>query len=132
MLRYPLRDVLTHGKAGDVVPSVLWCNVTGRRADDDDEFNLPVDVATGMRDIGMRAGDGRHELGEDEGYLRCHEADFRRVVVVTDTPQVTSPCGACRQILWEFAGDVPVVSATSAGATKLYRMADLHPEPFEF
>ena len=57
---------------------------------------------------------------------------FRAVAVVTGAETPTPPCGACRQILWEFAGDVPVVSATSAGATKLYRMADLLPEPFEF
>ena len=57
---------------------------------------------------------------------------FRAVAVVTGADTPTPPCGACRQILWEFAGDVPVVSATSGGATKLYRMADLLPEPFEF
>ena len=57
---------------------------------------------------------------------------FRAVAVVTGADTPTPPCGACRQILWEFAGDVPVVSATTAGATKLYRMADLLPEPFEF
>ena len=57
---------------------------------------------------------------------------FRAVAVVTGAETPTPPCGACRQILWEFAGDVPVVSATSGGATKFYRMADLLPEPFEF
>ena len=57
---------------------------------------------------------------------------FRAVAVVTGADTPTPPCGACRQILWEFAGDVPVVSATTSGATKLYRMADLLPEPFEF
>jgi cytidine deaminase len=57
---------------------------------------------------------------------------FRAVAVVTGAETPTPPCGACRQILWEFAGDVPVVSATTSGATKLYRMADLLPEPFEF
>jgi cytidine deaminase len=57
---------------------------------------------------------------------------FGAVAVVTGADTPTPPCGACRQILWEFAGDVPVVSATSGGATKVYRMADLLPEPFEF
>jgi cytidine deaminase len=57
---------------------------------------------------------------------------FRAVAVVTDADTPTPPCGACRQILWEFAGDVPVVSATVRGARKIYRMADLLPEPFEF
>lgn len=57
---------------------------------------------------------------------------FRAVAVVTEADTPTPPCGACRQILWEFAGDVPVVSATVHGARKTYRMSDLLPEPFEF
>jgi cytidine deaminase len=57
---------------------------------------------------------------------------FRAVAVVTGAAVPTPPCGACRQILWEFAGDVPVVSVTEGGSRKLYRMADLLPEPFEF
>jgi len=57
---------------------------------------------------------------------------FRAVAVVTGADEPTPPCGACRQILWEFAGDVPVVSATAGGKRKLYRMSDLLPEPFEF
>ena len=57
---------------------------------------------------------------------------FRAVAVVTEAETPTPPCGACRQILWEFAGDVPVVSVTVGGARKTYRMSDLLPEPFEF
>jgi cytidine deaminase len=57
---------------------------------------------------------------------------FRAVAVVTGADEPTPPCGACRQILWEFAGDVPIVSATSDGKRKFYRMAELLPEPFEF
>lgn len=57
---------------------------------------------------------------------------FRAVAVVTGAHEPTPPCGACRQILWEFAGDVPVVSATEGGKRKMYRMSELLPEPFEF
>ena len=57
---------------------------------------------------------------------------FRAVAVVTGADEPTPPCGACRQILWEFAGDVPIVSATTAGARKKYRVSDLLPEPFNF
>lgn len=56
---------------------------------------------------------------------------FRAVAVVTGAEVPTPPCGACRQILWEFAGDVPVVSATSGGAIREYRMSELLPEPFD-
>ena len=56
---------------------------------------------------------------------------FRAVAVVTGADTPTPPCGACRQILWEFAGDVPVVSATETGKTQQYRMSELLPEPFD-
>jgi cytidine deaminase len=57
---------------------------------------------------------------------------FRAVAVVTGAETPTPPCGACRQILWEFAGDVPVISVTSGGGRKIYRMSELLPEPFDF
>ncbi len=57
---------------------------------------------------------------------------FRTVAVVTGADEPTPPCGACRQILWEFAGDVPVVMATEAGKRKRLQLAELFPEPFDF
>jgi cytidine deaminase len=57
---------------------------------------------------------------------------FRAVAVVTDAAEATPPCGACRQILWEFAGDVPVVMATLGGKRKRMQLRELFPEPFEF
>ena len=57
--------------------------------------------------------------------------DFRRVVVVADTPEPTPPCGACRQILWEFAGDIEVVLANLNAVTARHNMRDLLPGPFD-
>jgi cytidine deaminase len=57
---------------------------------------------------------------------------FRGVAVVTGAEDPTPPCGACRQILWEFAGDVPVVMATTGGRSRRRMLAELFPEPFEF
>ena len=36
---------------------------------------------------------------------------FTRIAIVADTDAPTPPCGACRQILWEFGGDLEVVLA---------------------
>jgi cytidine deaminase len=58
--------------------------------------------------------------------------NFRAVAVVTGAADPTPPCGACRQILWEFAGDVPIVSATTGGSRKRYRLSEIFPEPFDF
>jgi cytidine deaminase len=59
----------------------------------------------------------------------CRE--FRRVVIVADTSAPTPPCGACRQILWEFAGDIEVILANRDRVTASHRMADLLPAAFD-
>jgi cytidine deaminase len=56
---------------------------------------------------------------------------FRRVVVVADTSAPTPPCGACRQILWEFAGDIEVTLANLEAVTGSHRLSDLLPHPFD-
>lgn len=57
--------------------------------------------------------------------------EFAALVVVADTAEPTPPCGACRQILWEFCGDVPVVLATPSEVTAVLRMRELLPRPFD-
>ncbi|MFY9724524.1 MAG: cytidine deaminase [Bryobacteraceae bacterium] len=56
---------------------------------------------------------------------------FRRVAVAADTDSLTPPCGACRQILWEFCGDVEIVLVNPRGKTETYQMRDLFPKPFD-
>jgi cytidine deaminase len=56
---------------------------------------------------------------------------FRRVVVVADTVAPTPPCGACRQILWEFGGDLEVILANLERETGRYRLSALLPLPFD-
>ena len=56
---------------------------------------------------------------------------FRRIVVVADTAAPTPPCGPCRQILWEFGGDLEVVLASLRKVTGRYRLSELLPLPFD-
>jgi len=56
---------------------------------------------------------------------------FARIVVVADTDEPTPPCGACRQVLWEFAGDIEVVLANLFEQKGRYRLSDLLPLPFD-
>jgi cytidine deaminase len=56
---------------------------------------------------------------------------FTRVAVVADTDDPTPPCGACRQILWEFGGDLEVFLANLTEHKGTYRMKDLLPLPFD-
>jgi cytidine deaminase len=57
--------------------------------------------------------------------------EFTAITVVADTVEPTPPCGACRQILWEFCGNIPVVLATPTEVTAVLAMADLLPRPFD-
>jgi cytidine deaminase len=56
---------------------------------------------------------------------------FRRIAVVTNTRTATPPCGACRQILWEFGGDLEVLLANLRRLHSRHRLADLLPLPFD-
>jgi cytidine deaminase len=56
--------------------------------------------------------------------------ELRAVAVVTDADTPTPPCGACRQILWEFCGDIEVILGTIRGDVEVHRLASLFPKPF--
>ncbi len=56
---------------------------------------------------------------------------FDAIAVVADTDTLTPPCGACRQLIWEFCGDVPVVMANLKGNSEIFKMSELFPKPFD-
>ena len=59
------------------------------------------------------------------------ERGFDAIAVVSDTDALTPPCGACRQIIWEFCGDVPVILANLKGKVEHERSGTLLPRPFD-
>jgi cytidine deaminase len=56
---------------------------------------------------------------------------FTRIAVVADTAAPTPPCGACRQILWEFGGNLEILLANLKEDKGKYQLADLLPLPFD-
>lgn len=56
---------------------------------------------------------------------------FTRLAVVADTAVPTPPCGACRQILWEFGGDLEVILGNLTDEKGRFRLRDLLPHPFD-
>ena len=56
---------------------------------------------------------------------------FARIAVVADTAAPTPPCGPCRQLLWEYCGDIQVVMANLTSITATLQLADLLPLPFD-
>jgi cytidine deaminase len=59
------------------------------------------------------------------------ERGFRAIAVITDTDALTPPCGACRQLIWEFCGDIPVSMANLKGKIEVVQMRELFPRPFD-
>lgn len=56
---------------------------------------------------------------------------FQRIAVAADTDVLTPPCGACRQILWEFCGDIELTLVNLKGKMETLRLKDLFPRPFD-
>jgi len=56
---------------------------------------------------------------------------FQRIAVAADTDILTPPCGSCRQILWEFCGDVEITLTNLHGKTETLRLSALFPRPFD-
>jgi len=57
--------------------------------------------------------------------------EFTMIAVVADTAAPTPPCGPCRQLLWEYCGDIPVVMANLQTITGQHQMRELLPLPFD-
>ncbi len=59
------------------------------------------------------------------------EKEFTNIAVVVDTEELTPPCGVCRQIIWEFCGDIPVTFANLKGKVETVQMKELLPRAFD-
>src|SRR5215468_7107878 len=57
--------------------------------------------------------------------------EFAEMAIVTDADVVTFPCGACRQLLWEYCGDILVHLHSTKGLDKKHHLAELFPFPFD-
>ena len=59
------------------------------------------------------------------------ERSFTRMAVVSDSEPPATPCGACRQLLWEFCGDLEILVGNASGVKELHHLAGLFPRPFD-
>lgn len=55
--------------------------------------------------------------------------DFRQIAICSDSDEPIVPCGACRQVLAEFAPDLHIISVTVGGNRAEYRLSELFPLP---
>ncbi|MDI6807631.1 MAG: cytidine deaminase [Candidatus Eisenbacteria bacterium] len=59
------------------------------------------------------------------------ERDFRSLAIVNSTDQAVFPCGACRQVMREFSGDLKVIIGASRGKARTFKISGLLPFAFE-
>jgi cytidine deaminase len=57
--------------------------------------------------------------------------DFQMMAIVSDAETLTSPCGACRQLLWEYCGNITIHLHSLKGLQAEHQLSDLFPFPFD-
>ncbi|NQV51055.1 MAG: cytidine deaminase, partial [Candidatus Marinimicrobia bacterium] len=60
--------------------------------------------------------------------IAAGEREFSHLVVATENG--VSPCGACRQVIWELCGDIPITIVNESGETQETRSSELLPYAF--
>jgi cytidine deaminase len=56
---------------------------------------------------------------------------FMKIGIAADTEELTPPCGACRQILWEFCGDIEITLVNLNGKSEILHLGTLFPRAFD-
>jgi len=100
-------------------------------------------VGAALEDTGGRVHTGCNIENATYGLTLCAERvavfkaisegarEFRRIAIAADTDTLTPPCGACRQILWEFCGDIEIVLLNPQGKSETVRLKELFPRAFD-
>ncbi len=57
---------------------------------------------------------------------------FKKIAVVADCSSPPSPCGACRQTLWELAGPIDVIMGNLDDEVLIEPLHKLYPRPFGY
>jgi len=64
--------------------------------------------------------------------LAAGERKFTAIAVVTQSQEPGTPCGPCRQLMWEYCGDIDVTLANLDGRRVGDKISTLFPHPFLF
>jgi cytidine deaminase len=57
--------------------------------------------------------------------------DFQALAVYTESERLTPPCGACRQLLWDYAPNLTIIVTNKMNAFQRWQLIDLLPYPFD-
>ena len=64
--------------------------------------------------------------------IAAGDRKFTAIAVVTQSDEPSTPCGPCRQLMWEYCGDIDVTLANLQGKRVEYKLSTLFPHPFNF
>jgi cytidine deaminase len=93
---------------------------------EDGHFTQGANVENASYSLGVCAERNAVAAGVLGGHGR-----LRAVLVLSSSARPVPPCGACRQVLSEFAGpELPVQSRTVGGAKMTHTLGSLLPEAF--
>jgi len=70
------------------------------------------------------------EQGAISAAVVAGEQKFTHMALITDSPNPESPCGACRQVLTEFAPELEILSVSRTGVEQRWNMNELLPMAF--
>ena len=59
------------------------------------------------------------------------EKEFKAIFIATDSEKFCPPCGACRQVLWELAGNIRVIKVNNNGEYEEEMLQQLLPQAFD-
>lgn len=59
------------------------------------------------------------------------EKNFKAIAIATDVDGFCPPCGACRQVLWDFAKDITVILVNAKGDYQTLRLSEFFPHAFD-
>ncbi len=139
----PRRTVepLDHARGGVAEPSVVAAARTARdRAHatfSDFKVGAAIETADGRIITGCNIENSTYGLTMCAERIAMFKAvseghrSFTRIAVVADTGQPTTPCGACRQILWELGGNLEIILADLHDIKSRHQLKDLLPHPFD-
>ena len=63
--------------------------------------------------------------------IAAGDRKFDAIAVVTQSDEPSTPCGPCRQLMWEYCGDIDVILSNLSEVKRRLRLSQLLPLPFD-
>ena len=58
------------------------------------------------------------------------ERKFKAIAIASDSPDYITPCGACRQIIFDHCGEIDIICTNGKEEYKVFKTSELLPHAF--